>query len=424
MNSSLRQRLERLGVSVGPPAAPKPPAPRRHGIEDVVPGRLIDTGVGRCFVVDEEQPADARYGGVRLAELHRHNDGIAAHLGKDDRLRELDWRRAVFVDIETSGLAGGTGTYAFLVGAGYFDHDLFRVRQFFMRDPTDEPALIQALSDLLDGFDAVVTFNGKAFDLPLLVTRFTLFRRHLRLADAPHLDLLHPARRLWSARLASCALTSLEQVILGLERHDDVPGFLIPSLYFDYIRSGNPEPLRPVFSHNVQDIVSMVILAERMCTTLRAPDAAGVQHGLDWYSLGRCYEDLGWSEQSTAAYRRALAEGLPPALDELTRHRLSMLHKRHDAWDAALDLWHDLIQGQGAQQLSAFVELAKYYEHRVRDYETALDLTRQAIELAQAMPAVARGSLSPAELHHRLERLSRKIEQKHNRESGSLPPLC
>jgi uncharacterized protein len=247
--------------------------------------------------------------------------------------------------------------------------------------------------------------------LPLLVTRFTLFRQHLRLANLPHLDLLYPARKLWSARLASCALTSLEQTVLGLNRQDDVPGFLIPSLYFDYVRSGNPEPLRPVFSHNVQDIISMVILTERMCTTLRAPDETLVQNGLDWYSLGRYYENLGLADQSALAYQRAMSRGLPPSLEDLTRLRLSMLHKRNEAWDEALDLWHDLIRGQGAQRIRALVELAKYQEHRLGNYQHALYLTRQAFELAQVSQPFVRGSLSPSELRHRMERLCRKVDK-------------
>lgn len=407
--SSLRDRLERLGVTLGPPAQPKPHPPRPTSIEKVVSGELQETILGPCFVSEETWPATASHGRVPLSQVWQYDGTTVAYLARDPSLADLDWGRAAFVDVETSGLAGGTGVYTFLVGVGFYDEDVFRVRQFFMRDLTEEPALVAALDDFLGRFQAVVSYNGKSFDLPLLATRFTLTSHRLPLMDLPHLDLLHPARRLWSGRLPSCALSDVEEHILGFQRRDDVPGWLIPSLYFDYIRTGEAAPLRQVFRHNAVDIVSLAALAGRMCAIFEDPEGAGVHDGVDWYRLGRCYEEVGWVERGAAAYHQALGDHVPTSVREEAHRRLSFLYKRHSQWQQAVDLWRELVEGHPCRRLYPYVELAKYYEHRCRDYTTALELVRQVVKLVESGQADARPAVALPALRHRLARLERKV---------------
>jgi len=421
--SNLRERLERLGVTVGPPAQLKRRAPRPMGIEKVVAGEVQETILGPCFVTEESWPATTRHGRVPLKQVLQYDGTTVACLARDLSLTALDWRTTAFIDVETSGLAGGTGVYTFLVGVGFFDGDSFHVRQFFMRDLTEEPGLIAALDEFMSRFEAVVSYNGKSFDLPLLATRFTLAFRRLPLAKVPHLDLLHPARRLWRGRLPSCTLGDIERYILGFERRDDVPGWLIPGLYFDYIRTGDAGPLRPVFRHNVWDILSLASLAGWMCALLEDPEGVGVADGVDWYRLGRCYEDMTahlraqadpegevpWLERCEAAYRQALADHVPEPVREQAYRRLSLLYKRRRQWEHAVALWHEVLQQGTCRQLYPYVELAKYYEHRRRDYKRALELVRQALELVRSERL---REISPAtlpKLHHRLARLERKV---------------
>ncbi len=426
---NLRDRLERLGVTLGPPAQLKTHAPRPMGIEHMVAGEVRETPLGPCFVTEKTWPATTRHGRLPLAQVLEHDGTTVACLARDLSLTALDWRTTAFIDVETSGLAGGTGVYTFLVGVGFFDGDSFRVRQFFMRDLTEEPALVAALDEFLTSFEAVVSYNGKSFDLPLLSTRFTLAFRRLPLAGLPHLDLLHLARRLWSSRLPSCTLSDVEKHILRFDRQDDVPGWLIPSLYFDYIRTGDAGPLRPVFRHNAWDILSLVALAGWMCTLFEDPEAAGVTHGTEWYSLGRCYEDVyahlrararaseaaRWLERVEAAYRRALADHVPEPVREQACHRLSLLYKRRNRWEDAVALWHRLLEAEGCHRLYPYVELAKYYEHRRRDYTTALNLVRRALELAQAGRLRERSPAVLPELRHRLARLERRVSHARRR---------
>jgi len=326
----------------------------------------------------------------------------------------FDFRQAVFVDIETTSLVGGTGTYAFLVGIGRFEPDGgFRVRQFFLCGPHEERALLAAVSEEVGNQPAAVSFNGKAFDLPLLSTRYALARRRSPFDGSAHVDLLHPARRLWSARLPSCALSVLEEYILGVVRDQDIPGWEIPGVYAQYVYQGVTGRLPQVFAHNVHDVVAMVALAGQMCNTFNDPDAAGITHGIDWFSLGRFYEDLGWVERSIAAYSRALATQLPPAIWDATLFHLSFLHKRCEAWEEAVVLWQDLVEMRPPRRLYPFVELAKFYEHRQNDYETALRLVREAIHLVESFQLVPRRqprSIALAELRHRQARLERKLQ--------------
>lgn len=418
-HSDLRQRLERLGVTRGmadrPRPQPQPDASRQPmGIETVVAGDLVETPLGPIFVAEETRPIHAAHGNTTLAAIHVYGRRMAAALAQDDQLWEIDFERAAFIDTETSGLAGGTGTFAFLVGVGFFDGPAFRVRQFFMRDPGEEPALVHVLDDLLQDFDAVVSFNGKAFDLPLLDTRFTLCRRQFPLKNAPHLDLLAPARRLWKARLPSCSLTSLEEHILGLFRDGDVPGWMIPALYFEYEKTGNAEPLKPVFTHNAIDILSMVSLTAHMAQQFAEPETAGVVHGADWYSLGRCFENLGWADQAERAYRQALTAPCAPSIRRCALENLSFLYKRRAMWDRAIGIWQDLVDAGMVNQLYPYEELAKYYEHQQREYEPAIRLVREAIRRVEARDVQPHGSRerSLAELRHRLARLERKNSRK------------
>jgi uncharacterized protein YprB with RNaseH-like and TPR domain len=231
-DSEVYEQLRRMGLARG--AGRVKPQPRRRGpaIEDLLAGEVVPTDHGPFFLVRETYALDYRHGHHALADLLSHGAEHPARLARDERLAGVGFSRMAFVDTETTGLAGGTGTYAFLVGVGVFEEASFTIHQFFMRDFHEEPAQLQALGELLDGLEAVVSFNGKSFDLPLLETRFIMARQAPRLIDAPHLDLLPAARRLWKYRLDSCALSSLEAEILGVRRTGaDVPGWLIPDLY-------------------------------------------------------------------------------------------------------------------------------------------------------------------------------------------------
>jgi tetratricopeptide (TPR) repeat protein len=313
-----------------------------------------------------------------------------------------------FVDTETTGLAGGTGTYAFLVGVGVFEGETFAIHQFFMRDFHEEPAQLHALGELLDGLEAVVSFNGKSFDMPLLETRFLMARQPPRLHGAPHLDLLPVARRFWKYRLESCALSSLETEVLGVRRaRSDVPGWLIPSLYVDYARSGDAREMPRIFYHNAQDILSLVTLTARMCDLL-APPLPGAEEvpGEDLYGLGRLLQELDDLNRAESAYLQAAQTCRVPGVREASMRDLAYLLKRQERREEALPWWQQLVETDGA--VYACEELAKHYEWQDEDLREAITWTRRGIALVEAWPPGHKRRDALADLAHRLERLERK----------------
>jgi len=246
------------------------------------------------------------------------------------------------------------------------------VRQYFMRDYHEEAALLHGLAQDLARFRHLVTFNGKMFDVPLLEARYRLNRARFPLQDVPHLDLLHPARRLWKARLESCRLQSLEVALLGLRRHDDVPGELIPQLYFDYVRRRDARALLKVFQHNTTDVVSLAALSVLACQWVEGELA---ENPLDVFSLGRVLERAARHERSEQSFRRALDSGSArvrvPAL-----LKLGARAKRDGRFGEAAELWE-----RAAREGDWFAlrELAVHHEHRTRDLARALELVERAL---------------------------------------------
>jgi hypothetical protein len=312
----------------------------------------------------------------------------------------------LFLDTETTGLAGGTGTYAFLVGVALLEGERLVVLQFFMRDFDDEPALLTALEPLLARARAIVTFNGAGFDLPLLETRFVLARRRWP-AALPHLDLLRPARRVWTGWLTDCRLSTLESAVLGLAREDDVPGGLIPLLYFDYLRTRRAAPLRRVFDHNRQDVLSLVALVGWFGRALS--DGSSVRPE-ELAGLGRLWEPFDL-ERALECYRTSLTAGLPEPVAQWARLRLAWWEKRAARWDAACELWeaarqHDLFDPR------PWEELAKFHEHRGRDLAAARTIVEDALGLARSAGAAARVLDA---FSYRLQRLNRRLDRQPGR---------
>jgi uncharacterized protein YprB with RNaseH-like and TPR domain len=377
----------------------RPPRPPAEPIERIVDGELLDTGQGSVVVVRREYPLGHRHGGEPLG------DALATPLSLLARAARVDGDIAgaeglLFLDTETTGLAGGTGTYAFLVGAALVENGRVVVTQYFMRDFDEEPALLTALEPLLARATAVVTFNGAAFDLPLLETRFVLARRRWP-ATLRHLDLLQPARRVWTGWLADCRLQTLESAVLGLAREDDVPGAMIPLLYFDYLRSRRAAPLRRVFEHNRHDILSLVALVGWFGRALG--DDGGVRPE-ELAGLGRLWEPVDL-ERALGCYRAALAAGLPEPVARWARLRLAVWEKRAARWEAACTLWeaarqHDLFDPR------PWEELAKFHEHRARDFATARLVVEDALGLARAAGAAPRVLEA---FRYRLARIERRL---------------
>ncbi|MHB8778580.1 MAG: ribonuclease H-like domain-containing protein [Anaerolineales bacterium] len=404
--SSLADKLKSLGVKAGTShfLSPKPGS---HTIDSVVAGTFLSTPRGEAFVSEQVFGEEYLHGVISL--YSKFPLSIISQWANDARIAELPINKFAFLDTETSGVSGGTGTYAFLVGAARFVDDKFILQQFFLRDPSEEPAMLEALINFLAPCEGLVTFNGKSFDAPLLVTRYSLHRIPVPFKNYAHIDLLPLARRLWRDRLPSRALKYLEEHVLGFTRtSEEVSGYEIPWLYFDYLRTGDASPLDGVFYHNAMDVVAMAALLGHVSELLADPYNGSVQHGLDFVALGKLFEDLGHWDEAARLFERGLEFGLAEADFGVAVKRLSILQKKRGDMDHALGLWEAASQ---KGHVYAHIELAKYYEHKLRDVKTSIKWAKSArreIEKADLPAYIRKHWLS--EIDHRLVRLERKFK--------------
>lgn len=388
----LRRIIRRLEGS-------RPPRPAPEPLERVIDGRLEETAEGPVVVVRRVFPLSHMHGHVPLEGGARAPADALAVLGRESAA-EIESAGLLFLDTETTGLAGGTGTYAFLVGLGHVEDESLILEQYIMRDLDEEPALLAALEPRLRAARALVTYNGTGFDVPLLETRHILARR--RWPELAHVDLLGPSRRLWAPALADCRLGTLEREVLGVVREDDVPGWEIPSRFFAYLRQRNAAPLVPVLAHNRHDVLSLVALLGWFVEALAT--APGAQAGHELVGLGRLWERRD-PERADACYRAALAAGLEEPLARRVRLHLAAREKRRARWDAACALWETAATAGGFDP-RPWEELAKFQEHRRRDVAAAHQLVLSALAAADAAGATARVRDA---LAHRLSRLDRRL---------------
>ena len=423
-------------------AALKPTRPRPSGAEllraphaEDSLSRLLGAGIatnryGQHILVRNwfSSPEYCDISAVSLELLSRSRDDT---LSKRMRAALSDPSKWLFLDTETTGLAGGTGTYAFLIGLAWWDAGALQVEQFFMRDFGEEHAILHEVAARIAERPVLVTFNGKAFDWPLLENRFTMTRSIAVPRLAAHLDLLHPARALWKLRLGSVRLVELERQVLDAarlrwHRQDDVLAALIPQHYFDYLRGGPAEPLAAVVRHNQMDLRGLAALVGKI-DALLASDEERDAESLDLFGLSRYLQRRGESQRAHSACTQAIDLGLPKEYDQQARRELAQLAKRRGEHDKAAALWHELVKDErnGAH---ACEQLTVYYERRRRDLERALEFAKLGIAKVRRARALllnrhgAHGSLRTEQrLAARIARLQERIELKS--ETGPTLPL-
>jgi hypothetical protein len=292
----------------------------------------------------------------------------------------------LFLDTETTGLAGGTGTYAFLIGLAWWDAGGLQVEQLFMRDFAEEHSVLCQLAARLAERPVLVTFNGKTFDWPLLENRFRMTRSIPVPNLAAHLDLLHPARALWKFRLGTVRLTDLERdvlnpALLGWCRQGDVSSKFIPQFYFDYLRGGPPEPLLGVARHNQMDLRGLAALFGKINAMLaEETDADDEMHSLDLFGLSKFLHRRGDKGRAQITCAQAVDLGLPVEFHSRAQYDLALMAKRKGEHERAAELWHEIL-ADSADAIHACEQLAIHYEKRVQDYERALEFAHRACRL-------------------------------------------
>ncbi len=363
--------------------------------------------VGSFSLFKEAYASDYVQGRIRIAAYLEKQVEFLALVSNSVEIAELDLSKALFIDTETTGLSGGAGTCAFLIGVGYFEGQSFQLHQYFMNDFNEEAELFAELNRMVADFELIVSYNGKSYDIPLLNSRNTYLREKSPYSHLQHFDLLHAVRRLWGKRLTDCSLQTAEGAVLGVERSGDIPGYLIPHRYFQYLRDRQFEPMRPILYHNRQDILSMVALCV-VILELFERQAGGNLASADIVPVAKILERAGRYADANRLYHGHLEQN---SHQKEMLFRMAFNHKKLENWRAAAQAWHDSLK-TGRYHPLPYIELAKHYEHRVKDLARAQDLVVTAlseIETLDALGGLERWQDYKADLIYRLERLQKKL---------------
>lgn len=382
-------------------------------LTSLLPARRVQSELGEYLLAEYRYPLTHFHGRFYLGALQ--NESLSALCGvlKDQGLLcPTALQNLVFMDTETTGLAGGTGTFAFLIGLGYFTDNEFVLRQYMMEDYHQELAVLDVVYREIQDHSHLVTFNGKTFDWPLLESRLIYHRMRERFCPF-HVDLLHPARRYYKSRLENCRLGSLEDEVLGFSRTADISGAEVPALFFRYLEERDGRIIQPVFQHNHWDILTLVTLLTHLVQAYLLPDEV-LAEPEDLFSAGKIHEDLGESDRAVCCYLLALEHAKKGPLHQEILTRLSFLYKRLGRMDEACRIWERFIQSKNNLRLFPYLEMAKYLEHQRKDLNKALEVTRLARELLLAQRRLYSGGKfreMQQELDHRESRLLKKLNQ-------------
>ena len=351
-----------------------------------------------------------RYGRIKIASGLEISGDVLACLSQDDAFKDLDLSTALFIDLETTGLSGGSGVIPFNVGMGYYRDDKFMVGQYFLGELAEEERMIQELADFFKemDFQSVVTYNGKSFDIPLLETRFILQRQPFVLSELPHLDFLFPARRLWSHKYENCRLFHLALNVVQTGRTEDIPSAEIPWRYFQYLQTGNYDLIEPILYHNQEDILSLLGLVVIGAQIFSEDPELCIGDAMDFYGAGKVMASAGDIEKSVQFFQKALDGKLTDEVSVETKKRLSFHFKKHQDWDSAVPIWKEMTSTTVVTpaQLFSFRELAMHFEHRLKNLKEAKRIAEEGFVLSTGV-----SSFYERDFSYRLDRLRRKIKQ-------------
>ena len=409
--NQLRRRLQRMKESGMITRGNKlQAANNKKGVLGLFPGEEVEapSSSGKCLYRETAVPLSTMHGSLQL-QSSLECTAAPLKLLMNDPPEKIHPREGVFLDLETTGLAGGTGTWAFLVGMGWYEDNRFRVRQYFLRQPPEEAALLEHFTGAAREFNTLITFNGKSFDIPLLQDRMIMGGIRRGLFPELHIDLFHCCRRMWKNCLPECSLTSLEENLLGFHRSGDIPGEEIPQVYFNYLRRRETGRLKQVFEHNLHDIISLAALLG-LIGNLETEDFIQNASPDELYSLGLLHWKYGSPDKAENLFHLALERGGENGgTSSKIMFSLAKLYKQQHRWESAARCWKILLQ-RGTRDTTPYVELAKIYEHRWKYTEEALRMTRQALQIALRRYQVNGDGREIPLLRHRLQRLEKKAK--------------
>jgi uncharacterized protein YprB with RNaseH-like and TPR domain len=403
-NLSVKEKLQQLITLTGREGPSESPAPAFEPLERE-PIQFFEN----------PYPLDVRYGKITLSTGLDIKGDVLAWLSKEAEFESLDLSTALFIDLETTGLSGGSGVMPFLVGMGYYRDDKFYVSQYFLGEMAEEERMIQELGQFFSemNFQSVVSYNGKGFDIPLLETRFILHRQPFRLSELPHLDFLYSARSLWRHKHENCRLFHLAREVVNADRAEDIPSAEIPWRYFQYLNTGNFELIEPILYHNQEDILSLLGVVVSGALVFSEKGEKGFVDAMDLYGAGKVMEKVGEVEKSLDFFQKALDGELSDEITLEAKKKISYHFKKNQDWERAVMMWKEMTSAETASmsQLLSFRELAMYLEHKEKKFDEARGVAEEGFVMSMGF-----SSYYEKDFAHRLERLKQKIRRQKEKE--------
>lgn len=399
--NDLLKKLQDLGLKVDRASNLAPVTRSTANVDDFVHGEWLESSGQRIFVVKRKYQFGTNHGNIILDWTV--NDGWVNDFWQINGSANLRIQELIYLDTETSSLSIGAGALIFLFGCCYFVDDGLEILQVFIEDPSHESFFLTYIGNILEKFNCLVSYNGKSFDVPVLRSRHVLNRIPHLLDRFSHIDLLHIARRIWKYDLDSKKLSDIEAKVLQFKRgEDEIPGWLVPQIYQDYVQTGNAEMLQGVFYHNEIDVVSLAGLFLKIEQMLSTNDFAGNET----LSLGEIFHHARMFATADEYFKMALENSPKDFFREKTLINLAYSLKKQKKLTEMCSVWEELAK---AENLTACVELAKFYEHKEKDYVLALDWTKKAIQLAGKISL--HDDRAPEELKNRKDRLMIKLRK-------------
>lgn len=404
--NDLLKKLQDLGLKIEKASKVELITRPKDKISEIIQGEWFESHGQSIFAARKLYPYGEKHGRIEI-EINESFNEFADFWGleNNDRFVQRDF---LFLDTETSSLSIGAGSLIFLFGCCYFVKDGLEVLQLFIEDPSHETFFLTYILDLLEHFQCLVSYNGKSFDIPVLRSRFILNKIGHQIDGLAHIDLLHIARRIWKYDLESKKLSDIESAILNFSRNEEeVPGWLVPQIYQDYVQTGNADPIKGVFYHNEIDVVSLAALFLKINKMLMENDLQGKES----LSLGEIYQKTGQFGKSDRYFKQALESNVEDDYTEKILMNLGCSLKKQGKWIEALEIWETLAK---ASNIEACIELAKYFEHKANRIETALDWTIAAKKIFSENNQ--ENSNLREQINKRSKRLEGKLEKRNEKQ--------
>ncbi len=399
----IKQELTKLGFV--PAKQINPYFKNKTAIEDAVQGSRIICESGEVIIIEKTYPYGTEFGSRQL--FIPKNFGTFRKIIRQESIPDNP-EKYIYIDTETTGLSGGTGTLPFLIGCGFFTSSGFTVQQLLIDSPINEITQLLEFNKILENFETTITFNGKSFDLPLIKTRYLINKIKPPLEDLDHIDLLHISRNIWKRRLVDRSLQELETTILEFSRSDDeIPGWMIPQVYFDFLRSGDPAGLKGIVYHNRIDIFAMAILHQKIISMLDDIVSREKFNILDMYSIGVIFHNKKKYLDALSVFEKCIDyPHLNNGLIVDLHLRIAQIYKRLNKWDSAIMHW---IQGADLGSMESCIELAKYYEHIIKSKDDAIIWSTKARNITLNPSKIsAPKQMNITAINKRIDRLNRR----------------